>query len=512
MEGKDEILLLQSPRAQLMNKSRLRASRAWFLAVLMFPVLITQWASLFSFQTGLLSLARIQNIDQQKSEIEGPFNPFEDLTIQETTFRDWIQNPPRYSTHRCVQPSESFFAPFVSRTCLFSNLYFHYEKKTFHYFASPAESATYTKEELKQMFTTANGYMHTEALERAIYNRDDFSQNENVQFTPIVHHNEQLPSLKSIATIKTPTNPVFTLYRPSYSFNYGHFLWDDAMGIFTMLDFFGYSGVGEIEEPEQQEKPQPIPVYLDQGEDPFYRCSRELRWDKCLKMLRKTMPKLMGIETDKTSNEGDILRAGNLFDSFFNLTESITSQYVLLPKVISGPGRNSHFGCKGECTIHRTGRIYRFRQWLFQNIFGTEHGKRFHQLPAIPNKITVSLPIGNTHSPEELQNFEEIVPALKAKYGSRNVHAVDMAKLTIEEQAQLTASSKVYLSNNGGGSATSFFLQKGSSVLLFHTDDMKRDIELYSTVGYLNVNWLPVTDSVDHVLKIVDRALAQPAD
>ena len=178
---------------------------------------------------------------------------------------------------------------------------------------------------------------------------------------------------------------------------------------------------------------------------------------------------------------------------------------IRLPLVVAGAGRLAHYGCSGDCTIHRTGRIYRYRRWMFQNLFGNAKGTKLSQLPARKGQITISLPGANTHSDDE--DFSTLIPALQEKYGKDRIKIVVMASLSLQEQVSVASQSHVYLSNSGGGSATSLFLQRGSSLILFHRPKRMDDIDLYSTQGYFHVEWCEIGKlGMDEILDRVEAA------
>ena len=432
-----------------------------------------------------------------------PFDPVRDMALLPD--HDPQHAYPRYSSFRCVEQSpESPLPQYTARTCVFHDLYFRPADRTFHYFSSQAESGVFgSSEEIKARLETTAGYIHS-GVQRDSKKVESMRKRPAAygMFSPQVHWNESLPSVSSLATVASPKNPVFVLYKPSYSFNFGHFVFDDALSIFTMLDFFGYSEM----QPSQEREYQHIPVFLNKEPDPFYRCSRRFRWDMCSKMLKKVMPELMGIQPDL--REGfDMLRTSNLFDGIQTIPEG--TELIRLPRVIAGTGRLAHFGCTGECTIHRTGRLYRFRQWMFQNMHGNQKGNDVHNRPAKQGRITISLPVDNTH-PNDIQNFTSIIPVLQKEFGEENVNAANLAKFSVKEQVDLIASSQVFLSNHGGGSASSLFLQRGSSFLVFHNRGLTRDIDFYNSLGYFYVDWVEVKEDAETVVRLIRRALSRP--
>ena len=90
--------------------------------------------------------------------------------------------------------------------------------------------------------------------------------------------------------------------------------------------------------------------------------------------------------------------------------------------------------------------------------------------------------------------------------------SLDLATLSVEEQALTVAKSKVFISNHGGGSASSLFLQTGATLILFFSVDRigKRDDTLYDSIGYFRTDWMSVKSTAEEVLNHVELALLQP--
>jgi hypothetical protein len=107
-------------------------------------------------------------------------------------------------------------------------------------------------------------------------------------------------------------------------------------------------------------------------------------------------------------------------------------------------------------------------------------------------------------------NSTPFIPALQQRFGTNLVTVIDMATLSVAEQALLAARSAVYLTNHGGGSASSVFLQRGSTCLLFHEIAIRHDESFYGSQGYMHTHWLFVPETtVDIVVKFVERGLAR---
>ena len=398
-----------------------------------------------------------------------------------------IQPEDRFSSFRCSQSDvlvDKGYEPGASRSCMFHNLYYHRGSKSFHYFSSPEESCARNATAIEEQTTTVAGYLLHEGSKKRIKKTIAATK-----LTPKVHTNESLPT--SLSLIDMPANPVFLLYVISYSFNIGHFVFDDAMSLFTLLDYFGYSEMS-------RQSYQMIPLPVSIGHEPYFRC--QTRMDSCNKMLSKVMPALLGIAF---TNDTFLLTTDNLGG-----VDTSDSEWLLLPTVIVGTGRIAYISCHGDCALHRATQLFRFRRWMFQNLFGEDDGNARADMVATSGIITVALPIGNTH--HGVQSFDEIIPALKARFGDENVRAYDMANLTLQEQAEVVSQTKVFLCNSGGGSASSLFLPRGSSLILYHLRDTMNDKSLYDSVPYFHIDWLLCDAPVRATLPLVELGLQAP--
>ena len=96
---------------------------------------------------------------------------------------------------------------------------------------------------------------------------------------------------------------MFTLYRTFYGFNLGHFIWDEILPQFSLLDAFDLVGTKTMNVPLFVELPNKI--------DAWYRCHPNFRprYEDCVKMYHIWFPPLMNVATDPSS--GDLLRTGN---------------------------------------------------------------------------------------------------------------------------------------------------------------------------------------------------------
>jgi hypothetical protein len=319
-----------------------------------------------------------------------------------------------------------------------------------------------------------------------------------------------------------PENAYFLLFHPFHSMNLGHFIWDDLLSLFSLLDLFDLA---------QDENIQPVPLFVEftnqrkqhnyGGDDTQYRCSPKnlAKWVLCVKTFRKFYPQLFGIKTDCT---GDILRTGNWLrgeenigawksQEKVNCTKHMQKQrtnlppenaeYVLLPNVLAGTGRLGQFGCSDDCSLGRAPQFYRFREFMMRHLYGSQTGCLESRRGPVGH-IVFSLPVGSSRANQVLM-FEEEIESAKAKYGDDVVRVVNMANITMQEQATILSNAAVFLTNHGGGGAVSTFLQRGTGVLNFWHGAYRFDHPFYDLAGYFRTTWVSKGEA-----KVVNRTMA----
>jgi len=479
---------------------------------------------------------------------DDPFDPFVDIEFTRSTFNASEQ---LYSSVQCANSAEyagtteadRAYKETMSRSCRYNNLFYRPSDKTFHYFPGPKENELYA--------ILSNSKNGADSVESDFKRKMSVSMDQSLptgplenqqeifygtaEWSPILHVGEDPPdaSSYSAASVNTKQDLVFTLYRTFYGFNLGHFIWDEILPQFSLLDIFDLVG--------PQTRHVPLFVELPNKIDAWYRCHPKFRprYDDCVKMYHKWFPPLMNVLTDPFS--GDIMRTGNwlqgedavgigLNNKYPNDIAALTERsakiektlaasrghyntllpntsWVVLPNALAGIGRLNNFGCFGDCTTGRSSQRYRFRNFVLENILGTNRFKELNgRAPQV--FITFSLP-GGSSRPGEVSFFEKFISAAKARYGSHRIRVDDMAKLSFKEQGELALDTAVFVSNHGGGSSTSIFLPKGASVLLYHTPNVKFDHRYYETLSYLRTVWIPLKDynNTEKLMGLAEAAL-----
>jgi hypothetical protein len=90
-------------------------------------------------------------------------------------------------------------------------------------------------------------------------------------------------------------------------------------------------------------------------------------------------------------------------------------------------------GCEGDCSIGRGPQFLRFRPFLLDKLFGPKESCEIAEKGPI-DYITFSVPVGSSRS-TLVSMFDEEIKLAKAKYGEEVVKVVDMATVSMQEQA-----------------------------------------------------------------------------
>jgi len=478
-------------------------------------------ANFSSAESSSVGESRCESLPKSKPLL----NPFKDFTYGPPTSTS--SNDPVYSSFHCVGTAgrgnmqtevDSLKANrpnYVNRACYYRNLFYRVKDQTFHFLAAPAEAKLWeAKANLTNDLEEYQGRMNVSigAVPDMLTKNQLQSAMQDAYLPWRPHLQKRLPPAKySTIRANSGLDTYFLLFHPFHGFNFGHMLWDDMLSLFSLMDSFGLDQEAGIS--------HTLPLFVENynkktkenfgGGDGQYRCApwNYRKYPKCLKFQKRFYPQFLNIETDPCS--GDMLRTGNWFQGMgqvgtykgnpanatcqeqYYLNHAETSsfaapktldsmnapppdtEYVLLDHVLAGIGRLAFFGCENDCSIGRGPQWYRYRRFLLQNVWGPSEGCALAD-SAPKGYITFSLSLQSTRT-DLVWAFTEEFEHAKAVYGEDAVRFVDMSTLTVREQTEVTANSAVYLTNHGGVGATSIFLPKGASVIVFWHGAERKD-------------------------------------
>jgi hypothetical protein len=475
------------------------------------------------------------------------FNPWRDFV-----FTDIGGDETHYSSHSCVAAAHNDRRQdHVSRTCHYQNLYYHIPTKSWNYYPAPTE---------RLVFRTDNDRLTD--MDVALWHVrevmiDKVAKAHSVPYRPQVHLEDEIPrktdtspindarrlntgggnvlkknldnrpkKITSVYNAKMSANkvkmlsmnngmrPVFVMYQGSMA-NFGHFIWDDYLSIYSQLDLLDLADDDAI---------MPIPFVQDPPKysgGSYCFSNSEFTYPKCAKFMKRLYPSLWNMDTDCS---GDVVRTNNWLqgadmigrwpnhrrdpcgDYRDNITNTIDAEYVLVPNVTVGSGRLALFSCYGDCTLGRGPQLFRFRNYLMRRMLGHDHATN------PKGYITFSLAFGASRGAGEVTFFDDEIAAARERYGADAVRAVDFANMTLQDQGRLIADSAVLFTNHGGGSASTVFLPKGASAFVYWRGQ-QRDNEFYRAVAYFRTEWIEYKQrkDVDRTMRLLDMQLANTA-
>ena len=245
-------------------------------------------------------------------------NPFKDITLFLRNNSESASGSRKsYSSHQCVESYQHGAVDwtqdtlFVSRTCEFTNLFYNPHEEIFHYFPSPQEQVLLAKDDYYQNLITSLTVAISHVLSsdaRTLSQIPPYSI-----WQPKIHRTyDDMPD--QYAVISSPKNLLFLLWQPYRSENIGHFILDDILPLFSMMDIFGLVPSSKTSHDANPNNIFPLPFFVNQKKpDKYHRVNpldenRKDYWEKSAKTLKRVFPSFFHIETHPT---GDILRTGN---------------------------------------------------------------------------------------------------------------------------------------------------------------------------------------------------------
>lgn len=357
------------------------------------------------------------------------------------------------------------------RSCQFENLCFNLNKKTF--VLHPSEDQLKLESQLHdQTFLSSkvedmiSGGQHPQWLRK-----------QRGKWQPEVQPNGN--STKSYYAFSEDT--VWISFYPWGGCNPGHLLWDSFLPIYTLLEMF------------------------DLKDKELFLTEMFQRKGDCPELMNQFAP-MMGMKR-KPQKTKDLN-----FTTANNKPQS--SNMVCVRHSASGMGwltdnGLSYHGTRGRDfnTPHNIGRaanLAGFRQYLLGNI-GLGNANMIQK----PYRVTFS--ILSSRDEDRRFTFDTQVKAMKAALPPDvEIQSIAMWNYTVREQIEIAARSTVYISVNGGGTNTAFFMPKGASLILYGKQNERMDFDLFNNYAQLRTHWLTLShkeNDTDFLVSLVREEL-----
>jgi hypothetical protein len=306
-----------------------------------------------------------------------------------------------------------------------------------------------------------------------------------------------------IATMNAPTlyyqlpdNFTLALFHSLNAANPGHFLWDDALALYTLVDMFQLSSTAIL----------PLRLVLDHPTLAHLWASCDTssaRERLCQDIIDKFLPLLVAPNVLLTSNKQVQLH-------FFRKQES---ELVCANHAVAGIAALSDHGVsKGHgFSVHdyerqqnygRGGLLYRFRNYMLANL-----NLPVYLLSTGPRRIVFSQL--STTIAWRAMNFLPEMSVVRKELPDLVVEGYQFNSMSLHEQIQIASQASVYVTSCGGGAVTAMFLPKGSSVIIYYHSRGGRegnqdsgepallDWDIFNSMSHLRVHWLPLPNSAN---------------
>lgn len=376
---------------------------------------------------------------------------------------------------------------------------------------------------------------------------------DKIRWAPKIY--DEMPTRKYY---ELDSNVVLVPYHSFAAANAGHLLWDDFLPIYNLLQIFGYeTNHNSPKHPTDETKKayQHLLLRVNTLPQLFGSCDiRAKKRNACKKNLERFLP-LFGIDpnTFSTLTEARLTKDITKGDLVEQQKRANLPLYPICAKhAVAGLGWLTDHGIRNHgwmanreknsldvALAHNVGRgpeLYSFRNFVLNNIgFETNPWHRGEV------SFRILLSAHSSNHPDRSFGFQQQKGALQKAFPMAEVEVVELADMLPEDQIHLVSGQlsnenpnapqlyqhTIFVSACGGGSVTSFFLPRGSSLILYYNeiggtdyfkDNQKTggkallDWDLMNNLGYLNVHWLPTgsmndQEGIDSLISLVQHEI-----
>ena len=263
----------------------------------------------------------------------------------------------------------------------------------------------------------------------------------------------------------------------------GHLIWDDFLGIYSLLDMFDQTNDNLI----LTHMVRPATKDFD-GDEPLPDSD----------ITRKFIPLMGSHKYDFQTLEDDYTL--KLKDKKVNDKKR---HVICADNGLIGSGLFSdhgdrlwrgHFASDVEYPHNhgRGGQFRRFRQWMMEHI-GVDPNSPIQRDPYL---IIVSQSSSTKEDHRDVK-FEAQIAAWKEDVGDRAiVKSIQLSKLPLIEQVELFSRTAIFVSVVGSATVLGTFLPKGASVILYN-NELKLDWDFWNNFPQIKVRWVPVEEMED---------------
>lgn len=264
----------------------------------------------------------------------------------------------------------------------------------------------------------------------------------------------------------------------------GHLVWDDFLGLYTLLDIF-----------DQTDDNLMLTHMIRKATGDFEGDAPPPDFD----VLTKFMPLFTDRKYDIQTLEGNYSLKLKEKDGRDKERFIICADNGLIGSGVHADHGHDHWhghskrDFKNPHNKGRGGLFRRYRQWMMEHI-GIDPRTPVQRDPYL---IIVSEKSTRKKARKNV-TFDNQVKLLKKHVGGRAmIKQVQLSTLSLTEQVELLSRTAVFISATGGGTVTGTFLPKGASIVLYHAKRKPLDWDFWNNFGQVRAHWFPVEQMHD---------------
>ena len=409
-------------------------------------------------------------------------------------------------------------------------------------------SQTFMRPALKTMSTVSLGGINNK------WGKDGVARLE--WFPTIRILDEQTKPPSSFYTL--PSNVVLIPFHSLAGSNPGHFVWDDLLSIYNLLDIFQLISDTNID-PSSNYEPLLIRYVLD-GSGLWASCDwTDEKREACHAIQSKFAPLIMKYPpTTRTTKNMTIGNDTNnsttttttTYQSTIELTTQIhahLSSVDGLQPLLKSSERKSDLICArhgvagiGALTDHGT---QKFHGWLESDYRTTQnHGRgrliwkfrafAMHNLGLSPHTPPSTRPYRIVFSEASSHNPVRNLDFAKQRWALQQLFPPDQVSIeryifqnySLIDQVQMASQTSIFITGCGGGAVTATFLPRGASLIVYYNEvggqehnirtfkPARLDWDLLNNMAYVRVHWFPSqtmndAEDISAFVKVVQHEL-----
>lgn len=431
----------------------------------------SQWARLNTGTEGPYDFVSASNEKPKESpriQPDGSFNGF-DLF--------YVNHRPKSSVH-CVGENFNGDRSWLYRSCEFKTLCYDLDHRDFVYFRESnvpmPNELWWSSTQLRPNRTLVAGGSQPRTW-FPIVTEDVWNMTTRIgMYRPAVFVGKSAP--KGYYRFDATMLPFYR--HPTSHRNPGHLLWDDFLALYTLLDIFDREGdplyLAHLIRPSTEEFVEDMPSF---------------------DLINKFLPLMGNHQYNVTVDDGiDVTFKGQpLFkpgdDRIICADHALTGSGLFADHASHrwhGQTRKDREGQPNN--LGRGGLFRRYRRFLMKNIGLLPD----NQIQRKPKYQIIFSQNSSTKGTRANVSFVDHIDALSVLANRTELRPLNIAKMGLVEQIEITSKAAFFVTMVGGGTATAMFLPKGAHLILFYRPNQYLDWDFWNNFPHVKVHWLPL--------------------